>query len=571
VTNKGPRRYIAVPRPLAIAVAGCVLVVTILTGAPGAGSTSDLILQIDGLVKGFPGDSGIYVADPFAPQPLYSHEADVVFVTASLYKLGILAHVESLVDQGKLAYTDTIEIQPEDITPDGSYELSGTVLTVDQALEAMITVSDNGTALAFWNTLGPANINATLQKLGLTDFHIANDDTDDNTASPRVIGQYFTLLAQKKLVSAAASDRMLARLERQQINDRLPSQLPPATVVAHKTGDLGFVTHDAGIIYTASGPRVVVGMTANTNEEEAVHFLAGLGALVYSALLEPPATARYRLPTTTPSYDTGSRQTLPIVVTNAGTKPWTASGPASVGLIWQITDAQKKVVGGSSAPVALPALAPAASGPVNLAFAVPAAAGDYTVTVGLVDSAGRALAPLGAATGSFTFHAHVAYLVNATTRVPQLLHRSEASLLIVQYSNLPAAGTDSHTYALFWRVIDPATSKSVGSGVSPLGVSLGPGSGTFFSSIIAPALRGTYKLALEIREAGRSVSDAQTVTVEIAGARSYPDDRDSAVQPAPRRTPPPGLSPRPSGATAPPRSSPNGTPRGRTPSPTPTR
>ena len=561
----------AVLRPLALAVAGCVLVVTILTGAPGAGSTSDLILQIDGLVKGFPGDSGIYVADPFAPQPLYSHEADVVFITASLYKLGILAHVESLVDQGRLKYTDTIEIQPEDITEDGSYELAGTILTVDQALEVMITVSDNGTALAFWNSLGPANINATLQKLGLTDFHIASDDNDDNTASPRVIGQYFTLLAQKKLVSAAASDRMLARLERQQINDRLPSQLPPATVVAHKTGNLGFVTHDAGIIFTSSGPRVVVGMTANTNEDEAVHFLAGLGALVYSAVLEPPATARYRLPTTAPSYDTGSAQTVAILVTNAGAKAWTATGPASVGLIWQITDAQKKVVGGSSAPVPLPALAAAASAPVNLTLAIPSSAGDYTVTVGLVDSAGRALAPLGAATGSFSVHAHLPYLVNATTRVPQLLHRSEASLLIVQYSNLPAAGTDSHSYSLFWRVIDPATSKSVGSGVSPLGVSLGPGSGTFFSSIIAPALRGTYKLAVEIREAGRSVSDVQTTTVEIAGPRSYPDDRDSGAQPAPRPNLPPGVSPRPGGATTPPRPSASATPRGRTPSPTPGR
>ena len=547
-------------------VAACVLLGTLLAGAPGAGSTADLIVQVDGLVKSFPGDTGIYIADPSAPAPLYSHDADTIFITASLYKLGILAHVESLVDQGKLKYTDSIEIQPEDITQDGSYEVAGTVLTVNDALDAMITVSDNGTALAFWNTLGPANINATLQKLGLIEFHIASDDTDDNTASARVIGQYFTLLAQRKLVSAAASDRMLARLERQQINDRLPSELPAGTVVAHKTGNLGFVTHDAGIIFTRSGPRVVVGMTANTDEEEAVHFLAGLGALVYSAVLEPPANARYRLPTVIPAYDTASTQAVAITVTNSGTKAWTASGPASVGLSWDIRDAQTKVVSSSSAPIALPALAPAATAGLSLPLTIPSTAGDYTVTVGLVDAAGRALASLGAATGSFTIHAHVAFLVNATSRVPQLLHRSEASLLIVQYSNLPTAGSDPHTYTLFWRAIDPATSKSVASGTSPLGISLGPGSGTFFSSITAPALRGTYKLAVELREAGRTVSDTQTITVEIAGPRSYPDDRDSSVQAAPRGTSPA----RPSGATPAPRPSPSGTPRGRRASPAPT-
>jgi beta-lactamase class A len=547
-------------RGLAIVVAACVLLGTL--AAPGAASTADLVIQVDGLVKAFPGDTGVYVADPLAPQPLYTHDADVAFIAASLYKLGILVHVESLVDAGQLKYTDTIEIQPEDITDDGSYEVAGTVMTVDEALEAMITVSDNGTALELWRSLGPDNINATLQKLGLTDFHIATDDNDDNTATARVIGQYFTLLAQRKLVSAAASDRMLARLERNQINDRLPSELPSGTIVAHKTGNLGFVTHDAGIIYTPSGPRVVVGLTANTDEEEAVHFLGGLGTLVYSAVLEPPANARYRLPVTALAYDAGFTQTQAIQVTNSGTRAWTGAGAGSVKLIWEIRDATKKLVASSPAPIPLPALAPAATTPVTLIFTAPAAVGDYTLTVGLTDANGNALASAGAATGSFTFHVHVAYLVTSVAHVPQLVHRSEASLLIVQYSNLPAAGGDPHTYTLFWRAIDPATSKSVASGASPLGTSLIAGSGTFFSVFNAPALRGTYKIALELREAGKTVSDTQTVTVEIAGPRSYPDDRDSSVQPAPGNSPPP----RPSGAT--PRPSPSNTPRGRTPAPT---
>jgi beta-lactamase class A len=544
-----------------IAVAVATLIVFGLVAAPGAASTQDLVIQVDGLVKGFPGDTGVYIADPLASQPLYTHDADVVFITASLYKLGILAHVETLVDAGALKYTDTIEIQPEDITDDGSYEIAGTLMTIDEALEAMITISDNGTALAFWHQLGPDNINATLQKLGLGDFHIASDDNDDNTASARVIGQYFTLLAQRKLVSAAASDRMLERLERQTINDRLPAELPAGTIVAHKTGNLGFATHDAGIIYTKSGPRIVVGMTANTDEEEAVHFLGGLGALVYSAVLEPPANARYRLPTTTLAYDAGSAQTLAVQVTNSGAKPWIASGAGSVKLIWEMRDTTKKLVASSPVPIPLPALAPAATTTVNLAFSAPTIVGDYTMTIGLADANGAGLASAGAATGSLTFHVHPTYLVTSIARVPQLVHRSEASLLIVQYSNLPAAGGDPHAYTLFWRAIDPATGKSVASGSSPLGTS-GSTSGTFFSAFNAPALRGTYKIAIELREAGKTVSETQTVTVEIAGPRTYPDDRDSAAVPAPRATP------RPSGPIPTPRPSPSGTPRGRTPAPT---
>jgi len=522
-------------RGLAVAVAACVLLGTAI--GPAAGSTADLVVQVDGLVKNFPGDAGVYVADPFAPQPLYAHEPDVRFVAASLYKLGILADVESLVDAGTLKYSDTIEIQPDDITEDGSYELSGTVMTVDAALEAMITVSDNGTALEFWHSLGPANINATLQKLGLAAFHIATDDNDDNTATPRVIGQYFTLLAQRRLVSAGASDRMLARLKRQQINDRLPSLLPAGTVVAHKTGNLGFVTHDAGIVYTPSGPRVVVGMTANTDEAEAVHFLGGLGALVYAAVLEPPANARYRLPTGTPEYDAGTPQTQSIQVTNAGTNAWAATGAASVTLIWEIRDATKKLVASSPAAIPLPALAPATSGRVTVSFTAPTTVGAYTMTVGLADADGDPLADEGAATGSWPFRVHVPYLVTAVVRLPRLVHRSEASLLIVRYSDLRAAAAGPHDYALSWRAIARSTNRVVASGSSPLGTSLASGSGTFFSLFTAPAIRGTYRIAFELREAGKPVSATQTVAVEIAGARTYPDDRDSAAWPAPRRAP----------------------------------
>src|SRR6185437_14448877 len=112
--------------------------------------------------------------------------------------------------------------------------------------------------------------------------------------------------------------------------------------------------------------------------------------------------------------------TVPIQVTNTGSKAWTASGPGSVRLIWQIKDPSQRVVSSAAAPIALPPLSPTATTPVTLAFTAPPAVGDYTFTVGLADANGVALAAAGAATGSFTFHVHVAYLVTSVARVPLL-------------------------------------------------------------------------------------------------------------------------------------------------------
>ena len=195
---------------------GLVLVVSLVMAvsapAPARASTAELVQQLDGLISSFPGGAGIWVADPTIATPLFTHDPDEQVIAASLYKLGVLAEAERRVDAGDLHYGDAITIQPEDITLDGSFEDAGTQLTLDEALEAMITISDNGSALALWRILGGANIDATLEKAGIKNFHVALDDSEDNWVTPRAVGTFFTLLARRQLISAAASDRMLSRL-----------------------------------------------------------------------------------------------------------------------------------------------------------------------------------------------------------------------------------------------------------------------------------------------------------------------------------------------------------------------
>jgi beta-lactamase class A len=48
--------------------------------------------------------------------------------------------------------------------------------------------------------------------------------------------------------------------KRLNINDRIPAGLPAGTVVAHKTGNVTGIYHDAGIVYSAR-PYVLVVLT----------------------------------------------------------------------------------------------------------------------------------------------------------------------------------------------------------------------------------------------------------------------------------------------------------------------
>jgi hypothetical protein len=315
---------------------------------------------------------------------------------------------------------------------------------------------------------------------------------------------------------------MLARLQRQQISDRLPAQLPAGAVVAHKTGNLSGVTHDAGIIYTKTGPRVVVAMTWDALDEDAANFISSIGSLVYSANLEPAANARYQVTKTAISVDTASEARVTVPITNIGARAWAATGPGSVGLTWELRSGQGPVIARASAPQPLPALQPNQTQNIGIAISVPQQPGTYTVTIGLTDASGTALAPTGAATATFTIRAHQPYLITAQVGMPRALHRGEASLVVVNYGAL--SGSTDRPLAIGWRLVDPRNNRTVQQGSSSVGTFKTGVSGTFFVPFVAPNALGTYKLIYELRDGTVSVSEPVTATVEIAGPRTYPDE-----------------------------------------------
>lgn len=527
-------------RGIGLGLAIC-LVLGVLAPTRAQASTADLIRQLDGLVASFRGGAGVWISDPNVPTPLFAHDTEAQVIAASLYKLGVLAEAERRVDASQLRYSDPVVIEPEDITADGSFEGAGTQLTLDEALEAMITISDNGSALALWHILGGANIDATLQKEGIADFHIAIDQTEDHWATPRAVGTFFTLLAKRQLISPAASDRMLARLERQQINNRLPALLPRGVVVAHKTGNLAGVTHDAGIIYTKSGPRVVVAMTWDATDDEADNLISSIGATVYSAILEPFANARYQVARTAIAAEVGSQARVTVPVTNIGTRAWAASGPGSVGLIWELRNTQGTVLTSSANAQTLPALQPNTTANVSIDVTVPKQPGNYTVTVGLADSSGNALASTGAATAGFTMRAHQPYLVTAQIQMPRQLHRGEASLLIVDYAAV--AGTADRPLSITWRVIDPRTHRIIQQGSSPVGTLKAGADRKLFAPFLAPSVLGSYRLSYELTDGATVLSEPVNTMIEVGGPRTYPDDEGGRPVPTSQSratpTPPP--------------------------------
>ena len=159
----------------------------------------------------------------------------------------------------------------------------------------MITVSDNTSSALLVRNLGPDNINSFMQSNGLDHSILDWSGIGDNLTTPLDVMHLLELIATSKLVDAESSEQMLNLLLDQQINDRIPVDLPPEARVAHKTGDLDALLHDAGIIYGPSGPFVIVLMSSNlSSQSEALDNMPLLARKVYDYFnSEPSSPARY--------------------------------------------------------------------------------------------------------------------------------------------------------------------------------------------------------------------------------------------------------------------------------------
>jgi len=95
------------------------------------------------------------------------------------------------------------------------------------------------------------------------------------------------LIADGKAYSKHASDEMLNILLEQQFRSGIPAGLPKATRVAHKTGNISTVHHDAGIVFVEDRkPYVLVILTQFPAEAERGTAVADVSRDIFNTIAE---------------------------------------------------------------------------------------------------------------------------------------------------------------------------------------------------------------------------------------------------------------------------------------------
>jgi beta-lactamase class A len=233
-------------------------------------------------------------------------DADKPFHAASTMKVPVMIELFRQARAGALALNDPLPIRNEfhSIVDGSIYALSegddsdkqvyaavGKTITLRQLCDAMITVSSNFAANLLIEKLGAASIQRTVVALGADGMQVRRGVEDqkafdkglNNTTTARGLLVLFDRLGHSRAVDAASDGEMLAILKRQKFNDGIPAGLPAGTVVAHKTGTITRIHHDAGIVY-AGRPYVLVVLVRGMDDEKVSGALiAQLSRLVFTA------------------------------------------------------------------------------------------------------------------------------------------------------------------------------------------------------------------------------------------------------------------------------------------------
>ena len=258
--------------------------------APTPRTAASLQDAVQAAIGRHQGTIGVVVTSLSSPQS-FAVNADRRFRAASLYKLFVLYTAEAALEDGGLNPSDTLTVTRAVAASDPYTDLQvGTRIDVGCALRTMVEMSGNTAADLLVDRLGLSRVTAQMESLGLD--HSALSDEAAFT-SPGDVAHVLEAIARREAINAAASERMLDLLSRQQHNDRLPVPLPLNIRLAHKTGELPKLRHDAGIVQAPGGAYVVVAMVEDApTEAEARAAIVDISEAVYMAL-EPSGPPRF--------------------------------------------------------------------------------------------------------------------------------------------------------------------------------------------------------------------------------------------------------------------------------------
>jgi beta-lactamase class A len=199
-------------------------------------------------------------------------QADRWFHAASTIKVAILLAVFGEIDRGYLAPQSRLHVRnrflsaydgspfrvlaDRDADSDVHAEIGKTMRISELALHMIATSSNLATNLLL-DLIGLETVQRTIDRFGLAGLDVRRGVEDEKAYDHGIVNRVtanglvglLRLIAEERAYSPELSRQMLDILHLQEFKKGIPARLPRDVRVAHKTGDISTVAHDAGVVY----------------------------------------------------------------------------------------------------------------------------------------------------------------------------------------------------------------------------------------------------------------------------------------------------------------------------------
>jgi len=238
-------------------------------------------------------------AGPLQGPPVVEHNAQVRHYAASTMKVALVIAAYRSADARTLDLDKAVTVHNDfaSVVPGERFSMDRTEDSDDQTWQRMgqdvalrwlasraIVRSGNLAANLLLDAVGLPAVAETLQVIGAKNSVVTRGIED---SAGRLAGNHNLVTAEDlaltlqgltahRVAAHESCNEILAILAAQQINDAIPAGLPPGTRVAHKSGWVDGVSHDAGIIYPGDGSPYILAVctTSKLDEQQGLELIA---------------------------------------------------------------------------------------------------------------------------------------------------------------------------------------------------------------------------------------------------------------------------------------------------------
>lgn len=221
-------------------------------------------------------------------------KADESFPTASIIKIPILIDLFKSIEANQLTIYDEMTLTDyyqSEGSGDLQYRPVGSKYTLDQLARVMIEKSDNTATNMIMSAVGSmTDVNSAVRSWGLKHTYVNNwlpDIAGTNHSTAKDLATMLYNLDNPGFLNINSREYIIDYMSHVENNRLIQAGLDPKALFVHKTGDIGKMLGDAGIVFTPTGKKYICVILATRpyNSPQGKDFIVNASKIIYNSVI----------------------------------------------------------------------------------------------------------------------------------------------------------------------------------------------------------------------------------------------------------------------------------------------